>query len=264
MEDASTIDVILKKEEDGRAVLCIIDAGITTDPAQRLDCLLKKLKVYVSGIMSGELEDSHPNHTAKDFKIRVVCSTRPAPEMTRISQVCPRGDPANSIPVEYTEFPEGAWSNPVPEVEEQRIEEETSPPNPLLVQAGQKALALAEEYLAAGRKGFCFAVVGTETSSEVVTFCVADATDATFDQAMQYGRELPTGFTVFVTATECRGVKINGKEHDAILLNSFLRGEKFGFATAKPFRRKGIFSGFKTTGPLEFIGPIPNPLSPPE
>ena len=275
MEDPNSIDVISKRGEDGRITLAIIDAGITPDPAQRMDCLLKKLKAYVNAIISGALEENFPGHSAKDFKIRVVCNTRPTPEMTAISQIGPRGDATKLIPVEYEEFPEGAWSQPpapatasepfdwsrLPE-EEQRIDKETAPLDPVLIEAGKKALALAVVRLAAGRKGFCFAVVASPSSSEVVTFCEESATAAVVDQFNQYIAELPEPFSVCVVASDSDDAMINGKKHDAILLMSHKRGEKQAFFHGIPFRRKGTFSKFETLGSLELIGLIPNLLAP--
>jgi hypothetical protein len=275
LELPNVIDIILQAEADGRVVLVITDAGVTTDPAQRMDCLMKKLKAYVSAIVSGGLTDDYPNHTAKDFKIRVVCTRRPTSEMANISRVTPRGDLDNAIPVEFEEYPAGAWSAPHDDSppadpfhsnnfeEAEKAEDSAEPLDPVWVEAGKQALSLADERLATGQKGFCFAIVASDAGSEVVTFCEEGADEQIMNQANQYVRDLPPAFTVCVVATESSGVKINGKEHDAIMLISHVRGQAQGFCHAKPFRRKSTFFKYKVIGPLELLGPIPNLLGTP-
>jgi hypothetical protein len=109
LEDLTQIDLVTQ-DADGKINLIITDAGITTDPVERLELLRQKLGLYATAVTGGQLANDYPNATVQDFVIRVVCMRRPLEDMLAIGEVGPIGDPAHRIPVVFDEFPEGAWS----------------------------------------------------------------------------------------------------------------------------------------------------------
>ena len=258
MEDPNSIDMILKKGEDGRVILVIMDAGITTDPAQRLQCLTAKLKAYVSGIFNGSLEDNYPNHTAKDFKIRVVCVTRPTPEMAQIAHVTPSGDPANRMPVEFEEFETGCWDRPQPEasfsetfdssrleeIDKELAEEEDDGLTPVQ-RTGRQGMIVASLALMQGRKDFLFVVFPSAEGFQTVYISEDSATEESMNRANEYARNLPLSVPCCAVVADADEFPIEGKRQTAVIMLTYERGQENGMLFAMPFRRKGRLLGYK-------------------
>jgi len=100
LEDPTTIDLTLKPK-DGKQMLLIIDSGVTTDPNERMQLLINKLKAYVAYVMSDEFKQNSPGINPRDITIRVVCKTEPTDQMKQIDKIMPHGDRENMITVEY-------------------------------------------------------------------------------------------------------------------------------------------------------------------
>ena len=103
LEDPTQIDIALKTDTGG-VNLVITDAGVTTDPEDRLERLLAKLSAYVGYVMSPDFQADHPGVAVRDVGITVMCRLPPTPQMAGITQVTPRGDAANAIAVEFSVF----------------------------------------------------------------------------------------------------------------------------------------------------------------
>lgn len=101
LEDPSRIDIVTR-EKDGRIALVIVDAGVTTDPQERFDMLLSKLKAYVNYVMSIKFKEQYLDVRARDVLISVVCRNPPTEAMKRIENVGPSGDRVNRLEVRYT------------------------------------------------------------------------------------------------------------------------------------------------------------------
>jgi len=263
LEDAQAIDVV-RKTGDGKIVLVITDAGSVSDPIERTACLVQKLKSYINSVVSGDLKRDFPEHTSKDYIIEVVCSRRPTPEMASISQVMPRKDPANKVPVRFVEFPEGAWGPAKPGA----VGEQAGPRpgesggseelDTLSMAALEKGVALAENYLADGQKGFYFAVMGWDGSrTEPIFFRENTLTRAIVKEVEQYVRDLTPSFTVCVLVSVGNLRVYKRDKRDAIILVLHRRGRDKGSVYAKPIRRTGLSQNYKAVGRLELVGTKP-------
>lgn len=115
LEATDVIDMITKRNADGCYGLIITDAGITTNPAERLQLLQRKLLTYRHAIIHDLLADTCPDTTPEHFYIQVVSDPCPTPEMQRISSVLTDDEPAIEIPVLFSELTAGSWgeANPV-------------------------------------------------------------------------------------------------------------------------------------------------------
>src|SRR5262245_50677369 len=106
LEDPDTIDIITRPEPN-RLELVITDAGITTDPGERMEKLLAKLRNYVGYILSPEFAEEYPELGPDDVSITVVSATPPNSEMLQISHVKPRTEPPRFIAVRFMQFQDG-------------------------------------------------------------------------------------------------------------------------------------------------------------
>lgn len=103
LEDSDRIDIVTKTPEV-RVQLIITDAGITTDPEERYNKFVAKLKTYVGYVMGSEFKEDYPGKGPGDVTIRLISQTPPTEKMKAITSVTPRGDRDNVIRVEYEEF----------------------------------------------------------------------------------------------------------------------------------------------------------------
>lgn len=101
LEETNQIDIGLRAK-NGQAVLVIVDAGTITDPDERFNKFLEKLKVYVHRIMGEDFQKDYPGLTTKDVFIYVLCTTPPTEAMKLIQNVGPSGDRINRIQVRFT------------------------------------------------------------------------------------------------------------------------------------------------------------------
>src|SRR5438132_12859566 len=103
LEDPEVIDIITTPEP-GKLELVICDAGVTTDPRERLELLVAKLRAYVGYILSDEFSQKHPGLGPDDVGIGVVCATPPTPEMLGVTHIRPHAQPDRLIPVTFSLF----------------------------------------------------------------------------------------------------------------------------------------------------------------
>jgi len=103
LEDPNTIDIITKPK-NGKMELIITDSGTTTDPNERLQRLIAKLKSYVGYFMSDEFKEEYPDIKPKNVAIKVVCRNEPTEQMKQIDKVSPPNDGENMISIEYEIF----------------------------------------------------------------------------------------------------------------------------------------------------------------
>jgi hypothetical protein len=123
LENPDVIDIITQPEPD-KLELVITDAGVTTDPRERLDLLMAKLRNYVGYILSEDFADEHPELGPEAVSIAVVSATPPTADMLQISHVKPRSRPGRLIPVRFLRFVGGqttAWKTESPEVDRSKI-----------------------------------------------------------------------------------------------------------------------------------------------
>lgn len=83
LEDGNSIDMIMAK--DTELTLVISDAGITTDPIERLKLLKQKIHAYCTWLTLPATQADYAG--AGNCKIRVVCADSPTPDMAQISGV---------------------------------------------------------------------------------------------------------------------------------------------------------------------------------
>ncbi len=114
LEDPEVIDMI-GRPEPGKIELVITDGGQTTDPAERIDALLAKLRTYVGYALSEEFADEHPDAGPDGVSIVVVCATPPTPEMLQVSHVKPHAQPGRLIPVRFLLYADGQFTECEPE-----------------------------------------------------------------------------------------------------------------------------------------------------
>ncbi len=100
LEKLDTIDMVLKPKDD-QIVLVITDAGVTTDPGERYDLLLKKLGSYVNYAFSADFAQTYPGITPDKVIIRVICATPPTEMMQQIFNVGKRSERPERITVEF-------------------------------------------------------------------------------------------------------------------------------------------------------------------
>jgi hypothetical protein len=111
LEDPDVVDIITTPAP-GKLQLVICDAGVTTDPRERLNKLLAKLRSYVGYLLSNEFATEHPDLGPDDVSIGVVCSTPPTLEMLQWTHVRPRVDPPRLIAVHFSLF-DGTTTTPL-------------------------------------------------------------------------------------------------------------------------------------------------------
>jgi hypothetical protein len=104
LEESDQIDIITTSS-DGKLQLVIADAGLITDPQQRFETFIRKLKAYVGYAISPDFKKDHPQHDIKDVQILVMCKIPPTDEMMKIKQVTPHGQHDQAIDVLFQVFP---------------------------------------------------------------------------------------------------------------------------------------------------------------
>jgi len=114
LEFQDEIDIV-SELQDGRVCLVLTDAGITTDPGQRIAALSEKLKTYLSYATSPEFAKTCPGKTWQDVFIQIVSNNPPPPELDGLSRIRSRNtEPIIEIPVEWMVFdPEAQPRAPV-------------------------------------------------------------------------------------------------------------------------------------------------------
>src|SRR5687767_11839300 len=103
LEDPGVIDLVTMPQP-GKLELVICDVGVTTDPAERCEKLIAKLRSYAAYIFSEQFASEHPGLGPDDVGIAVICSTPPTSEMLAITHVRPRVEPPRLIAVRFALF----------------------------------------------------------------------------------------------------------------------------------------------------------------
>ncbi len=104
LEETDRIDLI-SRTEDGKVILGITDAGITTDPQQRFNLLVANVRTCIAYILGDEFERDHPGQSASDAGICVLCANPPTEQMKKLSTVRPTSRPDLVIPVQFEQVP---------------------------------------------------------------------------------------------------------------------------------------------------------------
>lgn len=100
LEDPNMLDIEFRAK-DGQIVLCIVDAGTTSDPTSRLNKFIEKLKTYVGYVMSDDFKKSHPGVTPSSVAIYFIYTEPPIEAMKVFSNVGPSGDRVNRLQVTF-------------------------------------------------------------------------------------------------------------------------------------------------------------------
>jgi hypothetical protein len=104
LEEPDKIDMAFALP-DGKLMLVITDAGITSDAEQRLGYFVAKLRTYLGYILSDEFTAEHPKHKPTDVVIRVMCAQPPSAQMQGMTRITPAERKDLSIPIEFQHFP---------------------------------------------------------------------------------------------------------------------------------------------------------------
>ena len=248
LEESNTIDLIMKPDNDGRVALCVVDAGITVDPEQRIALLRKKINGYAEAIAFGELRKTYPDHNPDAYYIRVVCARPPTPEMQSIRDVY-SSDGKIGIPVAFEEFPEGAWSAP------DTPPADPSPERPSLGTVVRTGILLACVYFIQARKmGILLAsllvLLGT-TTSMLSAWCLVAPPKLT--PARQYLRPGPTGQDV----VDLHKVRIAFAIGTIMLASGLIMGIVPGKASEPPSPDSSENSSIAETGEGELPPSVP-------
>src|SRR4051812_22127140 len=105
LEDLTQIDITLNPDKDGKIGLVITDAGITTDPAERYNLFVQKVKAYVNCILNGQFDSMFPGLKPSDFFILLQSANPATPQMLNIKEVTPRGRPEDKIEIRFLVSP---------------------------------------------------------------------------------------------------------------------------------------------------------------
>jgi hypothetical protein len=103
LENANVIDLVTSPQP-GRLELVITDAGLITDPAERREKLIAKLRAHVHYLLSDQFARDYPDISLDRVGIAVVCSTPPTSEMLNITRLRPRVEPAREFAVRFALF----------------------------------------------------------------------------------------------------------------------------------------------------------------
>lgn len=244
LEDTTTIDSILPPDADGKVCLIIIDAGVTTDPAVRLQFLSEKIQTYAHEIWNGGFIHDYPDKQAGDFIIKVVCQRPPTPAMQEIISI---GEIGHQIPVVFeveagepepraTE-PEYLWSN----VLAQAFAEFTNDQKFYAKQAEMLIAALAS----AGTMNFVYgrAYRSDGTAGEIVSVSQAQPTEETAGlevvaQARAMGQQLGLEFDYwFVIYTMLRETEDSEESQLWVVAEGWKRGQNRGISIGQIFQR---------------------------
>lgn len=104
LEESDSIDMMVTSQ-DGKLLLVITDAGLTTDEDQRLALLASKLRTYVSYVWGKQFAVDHPQKKPSEVVIQVMCAMPPTPRMQSLTAVTPSGDPSRAVAVRFQHFP---------------------------------------------------------------------------------------------------------------------------------------------------------------
>ena len=102
LEEPNIIDMIL--DEQGQAVLVVVDAAITEDKVQRRKLLDAKLQNYAKALAGGNLKDLPDPQQAK---IRIVCADPPEAVYGGLNSlsIASSNGQAYTIPVTFQHLP---------------------------------------------------------------------------------------------------------------------------------------------------------------
>ncbi len=101
LENPNVIDMITKPK-NGKLELVVTDAGVTTEPRERFEKLLSKLKTYVNWVLSDDFKKDYAGVKPRNVTITVLCANEPTPQMKQLSAIMPKGDRENAIKVNYS------------------------------------------------------------------------------------------------------------------------------------------------------------------
>jgi len=104
LEECDKIDATAITK-DGKLELVVMDAGLTEDPEERYQHLIEKLKVYLFYLTKGDFKKDHPDRTATDTQIRVMCKLPPTDKMSQMSAVRNPDNPSEVVVIVFQHFP---------------------------------------------------------------------------------------------------------------------------------------------------------------
>ncbi|HEY4417701.1 MAG TPA: DUF6572 domain-containing protein [Verrucomicrobiae bacterium] len=245
LEDSTVIDAILPPDANGKVCLVITDAGVTTDPAVRLQLLSDKIQTYAHEVWSGSFIHDHPDKQAGDFIIKVVCQQPPTDAMQGITSV---GELGHQIPVVFEVLaletrveagpePEYLWSD----VLAQAFAEFNNDQKFFAMQAEMLTAALAS----AGTMNFVFgrAYRGDGTAREIVSVSQGQPADETAGldviakaraMGQQSGLEFEYWFVIYTALREAEELE---EPQLWVVAEGWKRGQNRGIAIGQIFQR---------------------------
>lgn len=235
LESGNTID-LARKTADGDVVMTIVDAGVTTDPSQRFELLMRKLRVYVNYVLSDDFATDVPGVTPAQVSIEVVTSLPATPQMLQIDGVRPRSHPDLVIPVRFVMHPDAAPA------------EDGVPAD--LSALVYRAVALALGALGGDDATKAILAVGDEGLSVAV---LPDFPDA--ELAFELMRESANDPAQAVAMVAMVGLgRVEGV--DVLAIEAAARGDGDAWVYAQPVVREG--EGWRADGSLRVIQQRPN------
>lgn len=106
LEEPNRIDMI-GVTPDGRIMLVITDAGITTDPDRRFALFLANIETCLAYATSDRLAKDHPGKSLADVRIRLMCTNPPTEQMQQLTSVSPANQKDHQIPISIEVVPFG-------------------------------------------------------------------------------------------------------------------------------------------------------------
>ncbi|PQV62398.1 hypothetical protein B1R32_1401 [Abditibacterium utsteinense] len=243
LEDTNVIDIVTTSEE-GKTVLVLTDAGVTSDPEARNALFMEKLKTYMGAIMSGDLTDQFPAASPRNYEIRVMCTLPPTEEMLAIRSMSPKGDPRNAVPVEFEIF--GAGDAAPQKVERALLEAPELSEN--LASTINFALTMGLEALKDGDEVAHAVVLGPQCATVVLLSGFEDTREA----ARKYAADLGPEVKAFAVSFEGK-MGVGGSLVTAAIVEGSERSLEQGVAFGQRFQPKGFLKKFKLQGERVFL-----------
>lgn len=244
LEETDIIDMITAPNSEGLHGLIITDAGITTEPSERLRLFEQKLNAYHRAIAKNLLVDSCPDTTPADFYIQVLCQNRPSKAMRSITHLLIQTEERVKVPIIFSEFPEGSWT------EETADDKDSSTLSEEMQGAVETAFSAAAEWLA---KDSIPLFVYWLDSDEPKLAAINEAKDheSVIARVTAWASKLGNEAWIFILMTAGKTTD-NALPADVLVAYCCERGEKDGFVLMREIQKNPDTGKLETNGPIQY------------